>query len=332
MSDPTTTLTGVWAPIYAERLHLIGELVAFDWNNPEPGEAAAMGAWMAPFGEPEPAPAVVERRDLPGLHGSIPVRIYRPESGEPSGVGLVWYHGGAFVGGDLDMPEADLVARGLVARTGGIVVSVDYRLCVDGVHHPQPHDDAYAAYRWTLAGAAELGIDPTRLAVGGASAGGCLAATVALHGRDDEVPPAQALLAYPVAHPAIPEPSDELRAALAQLPAVLGFPPEAVSGLNWNYVGADPESADAYAFPGQANDLAGYPSTYIENCEFDDLRASGERFGQQLAEAGVPVEVVTAAGVPHGHLNAIGSPLTSATLDRFAARLNGVRRNDLSRG
>lgn len=321
MTDPDTTPTGAWAPIYAERLHLIEGLAAFDWTNPSPEEASAMAAWSAPFGEPEPTGATAEDREIPGPHGPIPVRIYRPAAGEPSGAGLVWYHGGAFLGGDLDMPEADLVARGLVTRTSGVVVSVFYRLCVDGVHHPQPHDDAYAAYRWTRDHATELGIDPGRLAVGGASAGGCLAATVALHGRDDDTPPAKALLAYPVCHAVMPAGSDEYRAVLAELPPVLGFSPEATSALNWNYVGTDPLLADRYAFPGHATDLAGCPSTYIENCEFDELRASGEQFGLQLAAAGVDVEVATAAGVPHGHLNAIGSPLTAATLDRFAARL-----------
>jgi xylan 1,4-beta-xylosidase len=318
MTDPSTTPTGSWAPIYAERLHHIADLATLNWGEDATGAEAA---WTAPFGEPEPTAAHAEDREIPGPHGPIPVRIYRPVSGEPSGAGLVWYHGGAFLGGDLDMPEADLVARGLVTRTAGVVVSVFYRLCVDGVHHPVPHDDAYTAYRWTRDHAAELGIDPGRLAVGGASAGGCLAATVALHGRDDGFAPAKALLAYPVCHAAMPPGSEEYGTVMAQLPPALGFPPEATAALNWNYVGSDPATADGYAFPGHATELGGFPSAYIENCEFDELRASGEEFGRQLASVGVDVEVVTAAGVPHGHLNAIGSPLTAATLDRFAARM-----------
>jgi xylan 1,4-beta-xylosidase len=317
MTDPTIVPTGAWAAIYAERLHYIAHLAVLDYDNPGPSELA----WFAPFGEPEPTTAVAEDRELPGPHGPVPVRIYRAATAAASGAGLVWYHGGAFIAGDLDMPEADLVARGLVTRTSGVVVSVDYRLCRDGVHHPVPHDDAYAAYRWTLQHTAELEIDPARLAVGGASAGGCLAATVALHGRDDGVPPARALLAYPVAHAAMPPGSAEYRAMMTRLPPSLGFSPETISALNANYIGRNPATADAYAFPGHASDLAGYPPTYIENCEFDELRASGEGFGRQLASAGVDVEVTTAAGVPHGHLDAIGSPLTAATLDRFAARM-----------
>lgn len=260
---------------------------------------------------------------MPGPHGPVPVRIYRPASGEPSGVGLVWLHGGAFVGGDLDMPEADLVARG--ARHPGALRRGLGRLpAVPGRRPPPiPHDDCYAADLWMREHAAELGVDPARIAVGGASAGGNLAASVALHGRDAGVPPWQALLAYPVAHPVLPEPSDELAPAWRWSPRRCGSgrpPPGCSTRTCW---AAQIESADAYAFASLADDLAGYPPTYMENCEFDDLRASGEAFARQLAAAGVDVEVVTcAASVPHGHLNAVGSPLTHASLDRFAARLS----------
>ena len=321
--DTTTTPVGEWAPIYAERLHVIeGVVPPVDWSDSTSDRGARMAAWgMTPFGEPEATDKVCEERDIPGPHGPVRVRIYRPVTGELSGAGLMWLHGGAFIMGDLDMPEADQTSRGLVSRTRGVVVSVDYRLCVDGVHHPVPHDDCWAAYEWTRDNAAELGIDPARLAVGGASAGGNLAAGVALHGLDVGELPWQALLAYPVLHPWLPEPSPQFAACLAKMPAVLPFR-DGSEALNENYLGGPIAThAAPYAFPGVAADFTGYPSTYIENCEFDDLRASGEEFGRQLAAVGVDVTVVTAAGVPHGHLNAVGSPLTAATLDRFAARL-----------
>lgn len=324
----TTTPAGVWAAPYAARLPFVEGITRFDWDDPDAADAVRMEAWNAPFGEPEPTTAQTQDLEIDGPHGPIPIRIYRPADGAPSGAGLVWYHGGAFIHGDLEMPEADLVARGLVTRTGAVVVSVFYRLCHDGVRHPVPHDDAYAAYLWTREHADELGIDPARLAVGGASAGGCLASTVALRGRDDGVPPARALLAYPVAHGMLPEPSAELAALLPGMPGVLRFLPEATTELHWNYLGSDPLTADAYAFAGHAADLTGYPPTYIENSEFDDLRASGERFAAQLSDAGVDVTLVTAAGVPHGHLNAIGSALTHASLDRFAEQLLRPSRPD----
>ena len=93
--------------------------------------------------------------------------------------GLVWAHGGGFAAGDLDMPEADWVARSLAAR-GVTVVSVDYRLVGDGCRYPAPSDDVLAAWRWTLAHAEELGVDPDRLAIGGASAGANLVAGAVL--------------------------------------------------------------------------------------------------------------------------------------------------------
>ena len=362
--QPTTTRDGVTlAPLaggflspYRERLHLIAHLAApgpedlapalegpdgdSRATGPFSGEVlAAMDAWSAPFGEAEETHAVVEDLRIEGPHGPVPVRVYRPAPGwRPAATaspdddgrlpGLVWLHGGAFVGGDLDMPEADLVARGIVSRTGVTVVSVFYRLCHGGVHHPVPHDDCYAALRWTVDNAAALGVDADRIAVGGASAGGNLAAGAALHARDEAGGPPvwQVLLAYPVAHAAPwPEPSAELAQRLEQMPQVLRFPQEVMAGMNANYLGGPVQEAPAYAFVGDAHgstaDLSGYPSTYIENCENDDLRSSGEALARQLADAGVDVECVTCAGVPHGHLNAVGSPLTSQSLDRFAARL-----------
>jgi xylan 1,4-beta-xylosidase len=134
---------------------------------------------------------------------------------------------------------------------------------------------------------------------------------VALHGRDAGTPPAQALLLYPVLHPWL-RPSPELAACIAVMPRVLTFVNES-DAINTNYLGGPISSATPYAFAGLSDDLRGYPATYIENCEFDDLRASGEEFAAQLRAAGADVELVTAAGVPHGHLNAVGSPLTHAS-------------------
>ena len=182
----TTVPTGRWAPIYAERLPLIASFDRLYADDFTPEDAAAVASWLEPFGQPEPTRADVEDAEVAGPHGPVPVRIYRHADGERSGAGLVWIHGGGFVNGSLDMPEADLVAKGLVTRTHAVVVSVDYRLCRDGVHHPVPHDDCWAVYEYVTGHAAELGIDPGRIAVGGASAGAtsprrspCTAATPA---------------------------------------------------------------------------------------------------------------------------------------------------------
>jgi acetyl esterase len=253
--------------------------------------------------EPEVGPPDVATRDdvAPGPHGPVPVRIYTPE--RPTGAGLVWAHGGGFVGGDLDMREADWTAREIAARAGAVVVSVDYRLAVGGVCYPVPHDDVVAAVAWTRDDAAALGVDPARISIGGASAGGNLTAGAALKLRDrDGWVPAALLLAYPALHAAVPAPSPALAAKLAELPSL--FQPRAGAGhpLSENYLGGPLSTADGYAFPAHAV-LEGLCPTVVVNAEYDNLRASGEAFSAALAVAGVDVRQVTVPGLLHGFLN-----------------------------
>src|SRR4051794_17839471 len=132
-----------------------------------------------------PPAVTVDSVAVDGPHGPIPVRVYTSGTGSdrPS---LVWMHGGAFVMGDLDMPEADRTAREVADRAGAVVVSVDYRLAVGGVHYPVPLDDVVAVVRWVRDHPAELGLDPARIAVGGASAGANLATGAVLRLRDED--------------------------------------------------------------------------------------------------------------------------------------------------
>lgn len=313
MSDPTTTPHGRWAPEYAERVARLHGIPA------DPADPAARGidAWAeiaAPLGPPETGDLEIADRRVAGPHGDVPVRTYR-RPGSASRTAVLWMHGGAFITGDLDMPEADAVARALALRTDAHVVSVDYRLALDGVHHPVPLDDAVAAAEWLRAAT------PGPFVVGGASAGGCLAAAVALRLRDAGRAPDLALLMYPLLHPIVPEPDADLAAIVERVPEAFRFRPEQTVALNANYLGG--AAPDAYAFPGLA-DLRGFPPTYLETDEFDDLRASGELFARQLADAGVDVEYVVAAGVPHGHLNAVGSPYAAASADRMARRIRAL--------
>jgi acetyl esterase len=254
--------------------------------------------WEAEVGPPD----VATRDDVvPGPHGPVPVRIYTPE--RPTGAGLVWAHGGGFVGGDLDMREADWTAREISARAGAVVVSVDYRLAVGGVCYPVPHDDVVAAVAWARDNAFALGVDPARLSIGGASAGGNLTAGAALKLRDrDGWAPAALVLAYPALHAANPSPSPALAARLAELPPL--FAPRAGTGspLSENYLGGPLSRADGYAFPANAV-LEGLCPTVVINAEYDDLRASGEAFTAALAVAGVDVRQVSVPGVLHGFLN-----------------------------
>ena len=149
--------------------------------------------WLAEHGEPaDPRPDIdtaslvrrfphlagVTTADevVEGAHGRVPVRVYRDARATPSGRALVWVHGGAFIGGNLDMPESNWVARELAAR-GIPVVSVDYAKCLGDVHYPVPSDDVLAAWRHVRDAAEELlGVPPEQVALGGASAGGTLTA------------------------------------------------------------------------------------------------------------------------------------------------------------
>ena len=249
-------------------------------------------------------PDVSVRADVAqGPQGAVPLRVYNDGAGDGSRPCLVWMHGGAFMMGNLDMPEADWTSRELAKRADAVVVSVDYRLCQDGVHYPVPHDDVVAAVRWARENASSLGVDPGKVCVGGASAGANLAAGAALKLRDaDGQPPAHLIFVYGVAHSVIPPMSADHAALMLEVPALLKFPPEATSFFNLNYLGGPLSKADGYAFPALA-DLRGLCPTLVLNAEYDDLRSSGQAFASALAAAGVDVRQVMVASMLHGFLN-----------------------------
>ena len=265
------------------------------------------------------------------------VRVYPAR--EPNGAGLVWAHGGAFAFGDIDMPESDWVARQLATR-GTTVISVDYRLAPvpegwgpdataqarRGHHYPAASDDMLAAWSWTLEYADRLRIDRGKLAVGGTSAGGNLAAgaTLRLIERRAAQLPALVILAYPTLLGVQPAPGAALRALLDANPAADRFGPDAVRGMYENYLGGPIDHAPLGAIPGLARpvDLVQFPPTLMVNGEADELRVSGEAFAASLRAAGRPIEVVTEPGTEHGHLNRPHEPAASVSIDRLATRLS----------
>jgi acetyl esterase len=249
----------------------------------------------------------------PGPHGAVPVRLYRPDT--PAGIGLVWIHGGAFRMGDLDVPEAHWVS-GRLADRGITVVSVDYRLAVGGVHFPVPSDDCVAAWTWAV-DTSGLPVTAGRWHVGGGSAGGNLAASVALQARDGVAPlPASSVLVYPVLHEDVPPPSAELARKLERAPADRRFPRDQSRELNIGYVGRTEFLTHPYAFPA-FGESAGLPPTLIINSDVDDLRPSGEAYAAQLAASGVDVAVVREPGALHGHLNETEAPAARRTVERI---------------
>jgi acetyl esterase len=248
-------------------------------------------------------PAVdIKDETAPGPHGPVPVRVYRPPQAAPPCPALVWLHGGGFVMGDLDMAETDWTSREVCDRAGAVVVSVDYRLAGGDITYPVPLDDVVAAVRSVRDDAAALSVDPARISVGGASAGGNLAAAAALTLRDDDGwTPARLILAYPALHPVLPPPSRSVAAAVAELPRVLTFLPEDIAHITADYLGPDREP-DAYAMPALGA-LDGLCPTLVINAEYDSLRASGEAFAAALAAAAVDVRQIMVPGMLHGFLN-----------------------------
>ncbi|WP_253873620.1 alpha/beta hydrolase [Promicromonospora umidemergens] len=250
-------------------------------------------------------------RMLPGPHGDLRVRVYEPAADAERVAGLVWAHGGAFMRGDLDMLEADWVARSL-ADAGVVVVSVDYQLAPlsdpvepwpgpdrqpTGVRFPVASEEVSFVHGW--AQDAGLGVAAASWSLGGASAGGNLAAGASLRLRDAGGPPPRSvLLAYPVAHFQLPPPSVELAGKMTQD----WRDPDALASMNANYLGHDGPPTSPYAFPG-GQDLRGLPPTFVLNADQDALRSSGEAYAAELAAAGVDVLLVREDGTLHGHLN-----------------------------
>ena len=291
-------------PEFARKLHLLDGMTSIPVALEDPEQFPRLAEFMC-IGQGGPAPAAVTTMaEAPGPHGTVPVRVYGPV-GEPvpHRPALVWVHGGGFTMGNLDEPASDRLAREMCDRAGAVVVSVDYRLAGESVCYPVPHDDVVAAVRWVRSSADELGIDPFRIALGGDSAGGNLAAGAALKLRDDDGwVPSALLLAYPILHPVLPPGSPLLAAAVGELPDLLRFLPEDVSGMVRTYVGGPESRADGYAMPGLGV-LEGLCETVVVNAECDDLRASGEAFVADAARAGVDVRQVTAPGMLHAFLH-----------------------------
>lgn len=256
-----------------------------------------------------PSSSAIRRDDIAvidatvdGPGGPVPIRIYRSTAlgVDVAAPTLVWAHGGGWRFGGLDMPEADSVAQVVAATLPGVVVSVDYRLAPRH-RFPAPLDDVAAVHGWAVAEGAAHGIDPHRVALGGASAGAHLAAAAAIAFRTAGQPPAALVLAYPVTDPVGGPYPDERH---PDCPPLLWLDAEAVIGL-FEALVDDVEHPPADAVPAGA-DLAGLPPTLITTAECDALTAQAERFAELVRTAGVDVTVHHVDGVLHGYLNTIG--------------------------
>jgi len=250
------------------------------------------GAKVLPA-EAEPV-ARVENRVIPGPHGDIPVRVYSPteEDGAPL---VVLFHGGGWVVCDLD--SHDGICRALCNASGCVIVSVDYRLAPEH-RFPIPAEDCYAATAWLSANAGLVGADASRMALVGDSAGGNLAAVVALMARDRGGPEIAAqVLVYPVTDRSAETPSHRSTGEgyFLKSAEVMWY---------WDqYLAKSDDGAHPYASPLRAESVAGLPPALIITAEFDPLRDEGEAYGRRMEEAGVPTAVHRYEGMFHSFLS-----------------------------
>lgn len=253
---------------------------------------------------------VIDDRTVPA-DPEVSVRIYRPHQARGA---VVWMHGGGWVMGDLDTehPWAARIAEG----SGAVVISVNYRLSPEH-RFPAALDDAYAVLTWTAEHAAELGIDPDRIAVGGHSAGGGLAAQVALRARDRQGPPIHFQLLNE------PELDDRQQTWSARQFTDTPWVNRDVVTASWrHYLGSAP--ASQYAAPARATDLSGLPPTYIATAEFDPNRDEGIDYALRLLQAGVPVELHQWPGTFHGSQAFLSAEVSQRQIAALAAALRRV--------
>jgi acetyl esterase len=292
---------------------------ALETLTPEEGRQQYLASREVVNPEPPPLHSVTAIA-IPGPAGPIPARLYRPltlRQREGLAPGLVYFHGGGWVIGDLD--THDVVCRTLAAGGETLVVSVDYRLAPEH-KFPAAADDAIAAATWIAESARDLGIDPSRLVVGGDSAGGNLTAVACLHARETGLTLAGQVLIYPATDFAMSHPSHHDPDTYV----ILTGP-----NIRWfrdHYLDR-PEDADHWkASPARVASLAGLPPAFVLTAGADPLHDEGHDFAERLKAAGVPVEYHTYPGQFHGFVT-MGRVLPAAN-DALAKISDWLKRLD----
>src|SRR5579885_3619646 len=262
----------------------------------------------------------IEDRTVPGPPGApeVPVRIYAPAERSGALPGMLWIHGGGFTAGTHT--QNDALCQRFVTESGCLVVSAGYRLAPEHPF-PAPPEDCYAALRWLAGSAGELGVDGGRIAIGGGSAGGGLAAGVALMARDrKEIPLVFELLIYPCLDDRHLTPSSHQIAA---------------EGMAWHrgqslrgweaYLGsASPQNVSPYAAPARVADVAGLPPTYLMVGTLDMMRDEIVECAARLMQAGIPTELHVYPGAFHGFYNRV--PKAAISLRAVDEIVDALRR------
>jgi acetyl esterase len=298
MAGPPVRIDGQELTLYAQLMvrlkNLSGSEVFADPIDKSRERYEALGPVI---GGRSTEPIATREVSIPAEHGDIPSTLYTPASvPEPSGL-LVYYHGGGFsVGSRI---SHDPVARYFATRAGVRVLSVEYRRAPENPF-PAAAEDAIAAFEYAQRHAPDLGAHPNRIAVGGDSAGGNLAAVAAQQSvRRGDVPPAFQLLMYPPTDIGTRRPSRDI--------SRLGvtFSDQNFQWAIGNYVPPGTDLTDPRLSP-LHGDITGLPPAYIATAGFDPLRDEGEAYAEKLRAGGIPVVLSRQADLPHGYLNMVG--------------------------
>ncbi|MBE9556265.1 MAG: alpha/beta hydrolase [Proteobacteria bacterium] len=319
MTSVMEKYAGRLAPGIAEYLTRAEELFSHDdVDLSAEDQRRAFTALCKAFAGPHPEGLSVNDEAVPGPHGDVAIRVYRP-AGEGGLPGLVYYHGGGWVVGDLD--SHDDHCAWMAATSGVVIVSVDYPLSPENIH-PVPVEASDAAFRHIAANAGDYGIDPARLGIGGDSAGANIAAVVALKARDAGGPAiALQLLIYPALGCDLSLPS---YAENADAPALTTSDMAKYLRL---YTGKEPhEITDPHVAPLLAADLADMPPAMIAACELDPLRDEAAAWHERLVEAGVSSRYYLGEGLVHGCMRARRmSPTAMRFFEAVNEGLSGLR-------
>jgi acetyl esterase/lipase len=265
----------------------------------------------------------IEDQVVTGAHGAadVPVRVYAPAWLDTTVAGILYIHGGGFTVGSIDMEHFNAVR--LANELGVVVVSVEYRLAPEDPY-PAAIDDCYAALEWVHKEAAQLQVDPARVAVVGNSAGGGLAAGLALLARDRGGPP----ICFQFL--GIPELDDRLETPSMQSFVDTPMWSRPSADASWRAYLGDLHGGDVptYAAPARATDLTGLPPAYVSTMEYDPLRDEGITYALRMLQSGVTVELHSFPGTFHGST----AITTAAVTQRQLQEMVVVLRRELAAG
>lgn len=291
-----------------------------------PGGLSGLGvAGVREFGRqsdaqtpPGPAVHTVADHQVPGPHGPVPVRLYRPESGDPTPV-LLYVHGGGWTFGTID-GGVDHLCRSIVEAADIAVLSVDYRLAPEH-KFPVPVDETLAVLSWLREQAADLGVDPSRIAIGGDSAGGNISAAITHLERGNAAPLAAQVLLYPATEYAVERPSwiDNAEAPVLTVADTVWF---------WDqYLRTETDRTDPRATPATAATFAGLPPALVVVAGRDPLRDDGLHYAELLEGAGTPVQVLRIDGTFHGFMTMPGLQSYDRGVQAIGTFLTGALRS-----